>query len=365
MTRIIWGLLPLILLIVIRAWPEDEPLPQRPQPARSSNIEIGVSSVPFSGSSGSSVDSPPSSIDVDDAALIRSLADCQRQPVPLVPGLSVASWNLRWFPRAAPDARVGGGTDVAWMACVLARLGAPIIAVQEVLDGPSDRKGQAALLRALDAATGGVHRILLDRCPAEAQHVGIIYDEKRAQLLDHEVVAAVNPTGSACGGQLRPGYAARFRSLVDDSGTLTVVAVHLDSGSFERDHRHRQQALRALRDYVDGRPEGERVLVTGDFNTMGCSKCEPVVASEAEWARMGPLSGLRRLSAKHACSHYFHGDPGWLDHALWRGPGAMPRLSLHGPCAARACGPLDREAKAFFSALSDHCPLRVVLPGVH
>src|SRR5215217_1248169 len=119
-----------------------------------------------------------------------------------------ASWNLRWFPDGEP--REGAGkTDLAWLACTLAWLDVDVIAVQEMKQSPGAERALSQLLAELSRLSGGRYRARLDDCGSRVpQHVGLIWNEKRVTAASFETVGTLNPRGSACQDQLRPGLSA-------------------------------------------------------------------------------------------------------------------------------------------------------------
>lgn len=308
-----------------------------------------------------------SDLDALNVALTSSRAACEAAlPAHHSHERAVATWNLRWFPfGTAPEhADSDHESDIRWMACVMAHLQADIIAVQEVLNNDAAQAAQKRLLSRLDELTGGRHRIVLDECAADSQHVGFIYNAKRVQLLEEHVEASLNPGGSACRFRLRPGVSGRFRFLEADDviDELTIIAVHFDSGVTGRDHGNRLRSLQALRELTAN--ADQQTLAIGDFNTMG-SKGKSNSAQESaqeERDKLESRSGLTRLVPQQPCTHYQRGHASELDHALVTASlGRKAHLTTWGPCAARQCQTLGKAFSAFSEHVSDHCPLRVAL----
>ena len=161
-----------------------------------------------------------------------------------------------------------------------------------------------------------------------------------------------------------------------------MIAVHLDSGVVARDFDNRARSLARLSEVLPAlqraHADGD-VVVLGDFNTMGCARCEPptsaadeLAAFDAQLARAGlarvppaggtaPALGGGTMTDAGECSEYYRGHAGLLDHiALSRNAGAAfrnARVQTYGACAQLACRGLPRGASpAAFERLSDHCP---------
>ena len=282
----------------------------------------------------------------------------------------VATFNVRWFPDGQPGKKApsGGGTDLDFLACTMAATGAEVVLVQEF---KRDARAQAALgtvLTRLDQLTRGSWQARFDDCKNDsAQHVGVLFDQKRAAPLGQaRTLAELNPLGGACTGSLRPGLFQRFR--LSSGITTAVISVHLKSGSDARSYGLRGKTLLALKDLKG--ESGEPVIVGGDLNTMGCDECAAPV-SPAEERRLaaaaGMQAGLALVDPKGGCSHYYRGQPGLLD-GFWVPQQQKAAVELGGVCADLACRPTGsaRTSSARASALdrvSDHCPLVLSLPA--
>jgi predicted extracellular nuclease len=213
----------------------------------------------------------------------------------------------------------------------------------------------------------------LDDCPrSSSQHVGLLYDERRAKLGKSGTLGALNPHGEPCKNQLRPGLAGHFR--FPGGLDLTIVATHLKSGreprSFELRRRSFEafaEAAAAARALGDG--DGD-ALILGDMNTMGCGRCSPAVSAEAELDAVDrtlerAVPALRRLPAGPRCSHHYSGKATLLD---WAAAADLRELSstsgavVSGYCAALDCS--GREPPRALERLSDHCPIYVDVSDV-
>jgi endonuclease/exonuclease/phosphatase family metal-dependent hydrolase len=287
----------------------------------------------------------------------------------------IGTWNLAWFPAGtAKGDDPERARDVPWMACVIATLGVQVLAVQEVVQSPAGRAALLDLLRGLDGHTQGRWRAELDDCPDDGrQHVGFLFDEARVQLLSTEVLGALNPDRSKCDHRLRPGLAARFRYR-KGGPDFETISVHFDSGVARRDFDNRRVSLSRLSALLPPRVAKHRdddLIVLGDFNTMGCKTCEPAVAAAEEIAAFDAMAdafapSLRNLVPDHACTEYYKGHGGRLDHVLvtrgMRELAASSPVTTHGVCAALRCERHGSVAHLPASRrLSDHCPVVLAL----
>lgn len=335
--------------------PERE---RRPQPAASSRAEpraLGASS-PFRSRE----------------ACLAALARGEREP--RAPGVArLGSWNLRWFPDGKPgkgeNLASGAGSDVRWLACVIAYLDLDALAVQEIKRTKRAEAKLTALRGLLDSHQRGSFRVELDDCPEPAQHVGVIYDAKRVTRLGATVLGELNPHGRACQDQLRPGFAAflRFRGGLD----LHLASAHLKAGGEQRSFDLRLRSFAGLSEaYASAQAlaADPDVLVLGDLNTMGCPECSPRVSDQEELARLDTTlagEGFRRLPSDRACTHYYRERGGVLDGATgslgFAELGREATLRVSGLCAALECQPLRGRPQAL-ERLSDHCPIYVDIP---
>ena len=254
----------------------------------------------------------------------------------------------------------------------MAYLNADVFALEEVKAYPRAQQKLDEVRAKLDQLTGGSHRARLDDCqPVAAQHVGLLWNEKRVKAQDFEVFGELNPLDTPCQNQLRPGLGARFR--FPRGLDLEVVAVHLKSGGEPRSHELRERSLARLPSVLEAvtrRHQDDDLLVLGDFNTMGCASCSPAVDGEAErqalaarLARATPPLAL--LPTRPGCSQYYSGQAGLLDLMVapraMRELGSAPEVTPSGLCGELSCGSLPRPPPAAHRDLSDHCPIVIDL----
>lgn len=273
------------------------------------------------------------------------------------------SWNLHWFPDGTPS--TGGGTDLNWLACTLAWLDADVVAVQEVKQTPSAQRALAELLAELNRLSGGRYLARLDDCGKHVQqHVGLLWNEARVSASEGQTVGELNPAGSACQDQLRPGFAARLR--FPGGLDLTAISAHFKSKSDARAFALRGRSFAALpgaASELARRAQDADVLLLGDLNTMGCDECAPPVSALDEQRAVKQQlerGELRLVPADAAGSQVYAGRSTLLDHAVVSSgmrelpPGA--RSHIAGVCASPA-GFHGRAGEQARRALSDHCPL--------
>lgn len=270
------------------------------------------------------------------------------------------SWNLRWFPDGEPRAGAGA-TDLGWLACTLAWLDVDVLAVQEIKQTPDAERALSELLVEVNRLSGGRYVARLDDCGSRVtQHVGLIWNEARATAGAFETVAALNPRGSACQDQLRPGLAASFK--LPGGLDLTAISAHFKSKTDARAFGLRRQSFAAVPGVVAdlaARSRDTDVLLLGDLNTMGCRTCRPEVSALEEQAsarQQLAAAGLALLPANGPGTQLYDGRAVLLDHAVsaatMRELPRAARVQVSGFCAGRG-----RATEPARRALSDHCPI--------
>lgn len=317
---------------------------------------------------------PKGSIWGSRAACEAALAAGQRLARPA--GMArLGTWNVRWFPDGKPGKNASESpTDLAWLACAIAWLDVDALAVQEFKRNERARAAIERVLEDLNRHTRGAWVARFDDCPNEdAQHVGVLYDGRRVKAEPPLTLAVLNPRGEACKDNLRPGLGVylKFPGGLD----LHFVSVHTKSGAERRSLELRDKTLRALdRAQVElgkAHADGD-VVVAGDFNTMGCKECSPVIGPDDELLRFDAVIGklaspLRRLGASRPCSEYHARRGTLLDHFLAsRALSELPpdaTSAVSGVCGEAACRVLPSEEKpAAEERLSDHCPVVLDIP---
>jgi endonuclease/exonuclease/phosphatase family metal-dependent hydrolase len=289
--------------------------------------------------------------------------------------LRVGTWNIRWFPDGRPGKRAqSAGTDLAWLGCAIAWMNLDVLVVQEFKLHAAAREKLAQLLALLDHHGPGKWRAHFDDCPnAPGQHVGILFNERRVAARAFQTLASVNPHGSPCQDQLRPGFGAYLRSA--GGLDLHVISVHLKSGSERRAISLRQRSWDGLFEAYrqsNTQVRDTDVIFAGDFNSMGCRHCSPAIDPSGELAefdkRLGTLlEPFRRVPARPSCSHYFGSQPTLLDHFVANERmRELPKTRLaevSGDCAERGGEELARGERRgpVSEALSDHCPVLLEL----
>ncbi len=277
----------------------------------------------------------------------------------------VGTWNVRWYPDGGPGKKAATpGTDVAWLACAIALLDVDVLAVQEFKTLPRARAHTEELTRELARLTGGRWKAEFDSCPNEAtQHVGLLWNEARAKASDQRTYGELNPHGEPCKDSLRPGFGAHFRFA--NGGSAYVVSVHFKSGTERRSHELRRasfQALEAVRRRASSVAPHAPLVVAGDFNTMGCSRCSPSISAEEERGSFGALleqADLAWVPSDLGCTGYYRRRGTLLDgFALSKGRASSGPAQVSGYCQALSCAKdSGAQAPSAREALSDHCPV--------
>ncbi|HUI18368.1 MAG TPA: endonuclease/exonuclease/phosphatase family protein [Alphaproteobacteria bacterium] len=280
--------------------------------------------------------------------------------------LRVAAWNIEWFP---------DHTDIGWLACTIAWLNLDLLGVSEIRDSDRARARMGELLAELARLTGAPWQVDLQRCGAKAsQHVGFLWNGARLRLAAAEDAWALNARARGpeepCAGWLRPGRHGYFLPAAGASAGFHALVVHLKSGARPADAAERAAALARLAAATAALgPGAERLILLGDFNTMG---------DGARGSAAAEVRGLLSLAsaaapalgegAAPACSEYYRGRGGELDHVL--ASRAMGRVSAEGTgvsgyCAVARCAPISpwlvNARPAAYASLSDHCPVVVEL----
>ncbi len=276
-----------------------------------------------------------------------------------------ASWNLHWFPDGEAGNR-DAGADVSWIACALAWLDADVIAVQEVKQSPAAVLALTALLAELNRLNKARYVARLDDCGRRVkQHVGLIWNEARVRATELETVAALNPSGSACENELRPGLAARFK--LPGGLDLETISAHFKSMADRHGFTLRSRSFAAIPEVLRGltsKAHDADFLLLGDLNTMGCAECTPVVSAADELGAVDKqlaAAGLRLVAADAAGSELYEGHFTLLDHAVvsatMRELSTGKKSHVAGACAGGARALSQRAAKLVRRTLSDHCPI--------
>lgn len=241
----------------------------------------------------------------------------------------------------------------------MASLRADVIAVQEVTTAPAGRRALLTLLERLDQLTAGSWRFYLDDCADDGrQHLGFLYNTTRVHFDNPRSVAELNAYGSKCAKRLRPGVFGRVHV---GSADIDLITVHLDSGSTARDYNNRLKSLRTLVHTFGGNATIP-ILTLGDFNTMGCTDCDPEADAIHETEQ---IEAILRGSPHHLvdsdssapnCSEHYAGQAQWLDRAVTTLPKERARFEMAGLCAELACQ-RPRTTSQALARLSDHCPI--------
>lgn len=281
----------------------------------------------------------------------------------------IGSWNVRYFPdtEETPAEKPEDGTNVDWLSCAITSLGVDVLAVQEFKRTPRARDAQSELLDRLNQRTGGDWQLELSSCdPEEVQHPGFLYDASRVKGSQFREIPALNPL-EVCSNDASPGFGGYFR--IEGGPDFHMVAIHFPSGDGQAALDARAQAFAAMPEVVnDARSllNDDDIVFTGDFNTSGCSECDPQLESSTEIEDMRASfdereNPLHALGADQVCSREDGSNSHLLDHFVIADTMAeVPddaTTHVGGFCADGACDRLQRWHVDARDHLSDHCPI--------
>jgi endonuclease/exonuclease/phosphatase family metal-dependent hydrolase len=277
--------------------------------------------------------------------LLALLLWCSRR-APLVLG----TFNIQTFPHAR--------TDPEAVAAALAELDADAIAVQEIQDPAAfDR-----VLARASAFTGRRYRAALvsscrNRTNGRLQG-GVVYDAARLELVATRSLGA----GETCPPGQPPGLVALLREA--DGRAIAFASVHFTAGGSAKQFAERRAQWTWLTAQLPALASelGAPVIVGGDFNSTGYLERDS--AERRFIDAMVERHGLQLPTAGLQCSMYWQTngryEPSLLDHVLGPKDMSLGEAEALGMCAELACAPQDSGPPGF-DAVSDHCPVRVVL----
>jgi endonuclease/exonuclease/phosphatase family metal-dependent hydrolase len=246
--------------------------------------------------------------------------------------LELATFNIENFPRSSQQAER--------VFALVAELDVDALAVQEIRDPPLFEQMARERL-------GPSWRFVF----AEGDHpqkVGVLFDGDELVLLGTETHRE-----TMVGGRAKPVFEARLARA--GGSVLRFFVVHLASGGEAIDRRRLQlDAIEpVLRRAVDS---GEHLAIAGDFNATSESDRESIEA-------MSIRLGLSWASRDLACTSYWRRRDGCvgaaLDHVLVSNP--VLDIGARGGCLTDGCS-ARRECPRYRDEISDHCPIRFVVP---
>jgi len=306
-----------------------------------------------------------------------SRSDCEellaaREPSSHAP--RIGTWNIRFFPDSVegeqPDP--DEATDVEWAACVIASLDVAVLVVQEFKNSDLGLAKQAELIDHLNKLTGGDWQLKLDECtPKEVQHPGFLFDNSRVHAESFRELPDLS--SNECSNFISPGFAGYFS--IDGGPDFHLIAVHGHTGDGKADFDVRMATAAALegaaKEAYDLNPDTD-VVVAGDFNSVGCVECDPVLSNEDEIAELGQAvasfdPALTLLPKTEACTRIASDMP-HIDHILATASMAeVPDGSVvhvTGICEAIRCERQVNWLEDAYDRLSDHCPLLLDLAAL-
>ncbi len=278
--------------------------------------------------------------------------------------LRMGAWNIRWFPDT---------TNIQWTACTIAWMNVDVLALEEIRRTEAGRQALNFLLIALEERTGDTWAQSFQECgSAGDQHVGFIWNTSRVAVSGDRDLWHLNDRGTPeepCKSRMRAGRYAYFTSTAVDGVDFGAIAVHLKMGAAAAEQARRNTSLNQIDDAFQdvGSPDAD-AIVLGDFNTMGTgSRPSAQLEIEALASTAAALDFDRLELEPYACTEYYKGHGGWLDHALVSE--AMeevlaPSFTITGYCALHECenipnwyGSGGAQRPAAYRELSDHCPV--------
>jgi len=280
----------------------------------------------------------------------------------------IATWNIRYFPDSieTEQADTDKATDVAWVACAIASLDVDILVVQEFKNSEAGLAKQQELIEALNALTGGDWQLELDQCaPEEVQHPGFLFDGSHVSGENFREIPSLNPD-PVCSNAVSPGFGGYFS--IAGGPDFHLIAVHGQTGPSQPSYEKRQLITAALAAVVTEAyviNSDQDLVFAGDFNTVGCETCDPVLSNEDEVAELAQSvaafdPALTLLPTTEDCTRVAEDMPR-IDHMIAATTMAeVPegtQVHVSGICEEISCDRQVNWLEDAYDRLSDHCPL--------
>lgn len=285
----------------------------------------------------------------------------------------IGTWNIRYFPDSQEETQTeeDNTTDVPWLACAIASLQVDVLAIQEFKTTEASHEKQAELLVRLNELTSGDWNIELAPCePKEVQHPGFLYDATRVTGSNFRELPLMNP-GTECTNVASPGFGGYFQ--MTDGPDFHFIAVHFPAGADAAAVDAREQAAASMSAVAAEAllvvPDAD-VFFAGDFNTAGCSDCDPVLTSPDEVEKLSDEVVLMPtpstlLPHSEECTRQVDDEQPLLDHFV------VPQTTLEIPadsiahvsglCEELKCDRLVDSLEEARERLTDHCPVMLDL----
>jgi hypothetical protein len=314
-------------------------------------------------------------VDDHDPSTWTSQSDCETLLEEKTPDATprIGTWNVRYFPDSQEDTQPDEEkrTDVPWLACAMASLDVDVLAVQEFKSTDASLEKQDELILRLNELTGGDWQIQLAPCePKEVQHPGFVYDATRVTGSNFREIPTLNP-GSTCTNEASPGFAGYFS--IHGGPDFHLIAIHFQAGSTKSAMVNRDDSIATMQSVMDeanGVVPDTDIFFTGDFNTAGCSDCDPALSSLDEVAELADTVNAMDtpswlVGASEDCTRQVDDELPLLDHfVLSQSTEEVPTEAVAhvgGICEETQCDRLSNWLEDARDTLSDHCPVTLDL----
>jgi hypothetical protein len=169
-----------------------------------------------------------------------------------------------------------------------------------------------------------------------------------------------------CSNQASPGFGGYFS--IASGPDFHLIAIHGETGAGQPSFEKRAVTTAALESAAAEayaiNPDRD-LIFAGDFNTVGCDSCDPVLSNEDEIAKLAESvaafdPSLTLLPKTEDCTRVASDMPN-IDHVIAVGDMAeIPQGSqvhVAGICEEISCDRQVNWLEDAYDRLSDHCPL--------
>ena len=287
--------------------------------------------------------------------------------------LRLATWSLSWFPDGAADHVQGEGSNVDWLACVLAWLDVDVVTLQRLRLTSRGLVAMDGLLTKLKETTHVEWRWQGDTCAGSKRaHVAVLWRVDRVQVslvASHPEIDVSPHTDTEhpdCPGELMPALGLYVKSLMGGVD-FHLVTFELAAGENLLSLKRRQQAWRQIGAVVQARErlrEDSDVVIAAAFSSVGSRDPERYtsMAEREELTKTLAESEhpLVLVEPADSCTEYAGSEARETDFmvvsaGMQEAKGLTPRVG--GLCGGLHCQSVDRDAYVVLRQISSHCPL--------